>query len=544
MELKGAFITMEYDALKNSYPSRRSVVYGKKGMVCTSQPLAAQAGLDVLKKGGNAVDAAVAAAACMTVLEPTSNGVGSDAFALVWTEGELHGLNASGKAPMGLTVDEVQRRGYSGMPKRGWIPVMVPGAPSAWAELSRRFGRLPFGELLAPAIAYAREGYPVSPVISRLWDKAYREFSSTLRGEEYRPWFETFAPKGRAPAPGEVWSCPDLAATLKEIAATSSESVYRGRLAGAIDEFSRKTGGYIRKSDLEDYRCAWVNPIHINYRGYDVWELPPNGDGLIVLMALNILKGFSFTERDTAETIHRQLEALKLSFVDGAHYVTDPAAMKVTAEELLSEAYAEKRRALIGHDAIFPEHGDPRCGGTVYLCAADGEGNMVSYIQSNYLGFGSGIVIPGTGLSLQNRGYSFSLNPEDSNCLQPGKKAFHTIIPGFLTKDGAAVGPFGVMGGFMQPQGHVQVITNTLDFHMNPQEALDAPRWQWTGGKEIEVERGFPYALTEELVRRGHSVRVMPESIGFGRGQIIWRDENGVLHGATEPRADGTVAAW
>ena len=534
---------MNYDALKNSYPSRRSVVYGRKGMVCTSQPLAAQAGLDMIKKGGNAVDAAIATAACMTVLEPTSNGIGSDAFALVCINNRLHGLNASGKAPMALDIETVKKAGHSTVPKRGWIPVMVPGAPSAWAELSRRFGRLSFDELLKPAITYAEEGYPVSPIISRLWNNAYHEFTQ-FSSEEYNPWFDTFTPDGHAPAPGEPWKSPDMAITLRSIASSGAKSIYQGELANAIDAFSRKTGGYIRKTDLENYWCEWVDPIHTGYRGYDVWEMPPNGNGIIALMALNLLKGFEFTERDTADTIHKQLESMKLAFCDGSHYVADKASMNVTVEELLSDKYAAKRRTLIGHNANNPSHGDPRCGGTVYLCTADGDGNMVSYIQSNYWGFGSGIVVPGTGISLQNRGYSFSLNQEDANCLKPGKKAFHTIIPAFLTKDGGAVGPFGVMGGFMQPQGHVQVITNTLDFHMNPQEALDAPRWQWTGGKNIEVERGFPYALTEELVRRGHNIKVLPESLTFGRGQIIWRDKDGTLTGATEPRADGTVAAW
>ena len=534
---------MNYDALKNSYPSRRSVVYGRKGMVCTSQPLAAQAGLDMIKKGGNAVDAAIATAACMTVLEPTSNGIGSDAFALVCINNRLHGLNASGKAPMALDIETVKKAGHSTVPKRGWIPVMVPGAPSAWAELSRRFGRLSFDELLKPAITYAEEGYPVSPIISRLWNNAYHEFTQ-FSSEEYNPWFDTFTPDGHAPAPGEPWKSPDMAITLRSIASSGAKSIYQGELADAIDAFSRKTGGYIRKTDLENYWCEWVEPIHTGYRGYDVWEMPPNGNGIIALMALNLLKGFEFTERDTADTIHKQLESMKLAFCDGSHYVADKASMNVTVEELLSDKYAAKRRTLIGHNANNPSHGDPRCGGTVYLCTADGDGNMVSYIQSNYWGFGSGIVVPGTGISLQNRGYSFSLNQEDANCLKPGKKAFHTIIPAFLTKDGGAVGPFGVMGGFMQPQGHVQVITNTLDFHMNPQETLDAPRWQWTGGKNIEVERGFPYALTEELVRRGHNIKVLPESLTFGRGQIIWRDKDGTLTGATEPRADGTVAAW
>ena len=440
---------MNYDALSCRYSSRRSLIYGRRGMVCTSQPLAAQAGLDMLKQGGSAVDAAIATAACMTVLEPTSNGLGSDAFALVWTQGKLHGLNASGRAPRSLTADAVRSLGHQAMPKRGWLPVMVPGAPSAWAELSQRFGRLPLRQVLQPAIDYAREGYPVSPVISQLWDRAYQEFSALPPAEELQPWFDTFAPKGRAPRAGEVWSCPHMADTLEEIADTGARAYYQGWLADAIDQFSQRTGGFLRKSDLEDYWCTWTDPIHIDYRGYDVWELPPNGDGIVALMALNILKGF-----------------------------------------------------------------------------------------------GSGIVIPDTGISLQNRGFSFSLNPEDCNCLEPGKKAFHTIIPGFLTKDGRPVGPFGVMGAFMQPQGHVQVITNTLDFHMNPQEALDAPRWQWVGGKNIEVEQGFPRGLTEELVRMGHRVTVASESLSFGRGQIIWRDEHGVLTGATEPRADGAVAAW
>lgn len=535
---------MNYDALKYSYPSRRSVVYGRKGMVCTSQPLAAQAGLDMIKKGGNAIDAIIATAACMTVLEPTSNGIGSDAFALVWTKGELHGLNASGKAPMTLDIDTVKSLGYDSMPKRGWLPVMVPGAPSAWAELSEKYGRLPFEEVLKPAITYAEEGYAVSPVISKLWSNAFLEFSKEFSGETYKPWFDTFAPNGHAPAAGEIWNSKEMSETLREIARTKSRSIYQGDLASKIDSFSKQTGGYIRKSDLEDYWCKWTDPIHTNYRGYDIWEIPPNGNGIIALMALNILEGYEFSEKDTAETIHKQLEAMKLAFTDGTRYVADKKAMKVTTEELLSKEYAAKRRSLINYNAITPSAGDPTCGGTVYMCAADEEGNMVSYIQSNYWGFGSGIVIPGTGISIQNRGYSFSLNKEDENCLESGKKAFHTIIPGFLTKDGTPIGPFGVMGGFMQPQGHVQVITNTIDFHMNPQEALDAPRWQWVGGKDIEVESGFSKNLTKELVKRGHNIKVFSDALTFGRGQIIWKDEKGVLTGATESRTDGTVAAW
>ncbi|MCI9155497.1 MAG: gamma-glutamyltransferase family protein [Lawsonibacter sp.] len=535
---------LNFDALKNSYPSRRSAVYARRGMVCTSQPLAAQAGLDILKKGGNAVDAAVATAACMTVLEPTSNGVGSDAFALVWRKDHLEALNASGRAPRSLTARQVRELGFEEMPKRGWIPVMVPGAPSAWAELSEKYGRLPLEETLAPAITYAREGYAVTPVIAHLWQKAYDEFSQTFRDTCFAPWFDTFAPGGRPPRAGEIWRSEDHANTLRLIAQTGARAFYQGELADRIDRFSRETGGWLRREDLEDYWCSWVEPIHINYRGYDVWELPPNGDGIVALMALNILKGYSFEYRDCADTVHKQLEAMKLAYVDGKRYVADPSAMTVTPAELLDPRFAEQRQALIGERAITPQPGQPQRGGTVYLCTADGEGNMVSYIQSNYMGFGSGIVIPGTGIALQNRGANFTLDETMENCLAPGKKSFHTIIPSFLTKDGKAVGPFGVMGGFMQPQGHVQVVMNTLDFCMNPQEALDAPRWQWVGGKKIQLERAFPCGVTEELVRRGHEISVMPDSWDFGRGQIIWRNEEGVLCGATEPRADGCVAAW
>ncbi len=535
---------MKFDPLNYHYPSRRSVVYARRGMVCASQPLAAQAGLDMLKEGGNAVDAAIAAAACLTVLEPTSNGLGSDAFALVWTGRKLHGLNASGRAPRSLSAGLVRELGYKEVPARGWIPVMVPGAPSAWAELSQKYGRLPLEAVLAPAIGYAEEGYAVTPVISRLWDNACREFSRTFQGPCFAPWFETFAPQGRAPRAGEIWRSPGHGASLRKIAATGAKAFYQGELADRMAAFSRETGGYLRKSDLEDYWCEWVEPICVDYRGYQVWELPPNGDGVVALMALAILEGFTFNYRDCADTMHKQLEAMKLAYTDGKRYVADPGYMRVTAGELLSKEYAARRRSLIGEEALTPEPGDPKGSGTVYLCAADGEGNMVSYIQSNYMGFGSGIVVPGTGISLQNRGANFSLDEGMENCLGPGKKSFHTIIPAFLTKNGEAVGPFGVMGGFMQPQGHVQVVMNTVDFHMNPQEALDAPRWQWTGGKKVQVERGFPFGITEELVRRGHEISVLPESTTFGRGQVIWRDEQGTLCGGTEPRADGTVAAW
>lgn len=538
---------MKYDALKYAYASRRSVVCGRRGMVCTSSPLAAEVGLDMIKRGGNAFDAAVATAAAMTVLEPTTNGIGSDAFAILWKAGEKrpHGLNASGRAPRSLTAQIVRDAGNKEMPQRGWTPVMVPGAPAAWAEIAAKHGRLPLKELLEPAARYAEEGYPVSPMTSRLWSIANANFKKIFNDKCFEPWFSTFTPNGHAPAPGEMWSSKGHADTLRKIAASGAEEFYKGELADRIDAYARETGGWIRRADLEDYWCEWVEPISVDYRGYDVWEIPPNGGGIVALMALNILKGYDFAARDLASTVHLQLEGMKLAFVDGKRYVADPRFMKVTVDELLSEKYAAGRRALIGDTAMEPKPGEPKGSGTIYLCCADGEGNMISYIQSNYMGFGSGIVVPGTGIALQNRGANFSLDESEENCLGPGKKSYHTIIPSFLSRNGDPVGPFGVMGGFMQPQGHVQVVMNTVDFGMNPQEALDAPRWQWVGEKRVQVERAFPYALTDELVRRGHEVTVPTESLAaFGRGQIIWRDEHGVLTGATEPRADGSAVAW
>ena len=541
----------EFDACSRRYASGRSMVFGRKGMAAASHPLAANAGLDMIKQGGNAIDAAVAAAACMTVLEPTSNGIGSDAFAIVWTaeegkEPRLYGLNASGKAPMEIDAGKVRAMGFETMPDRGWIPVMVPGAPAAWAALNRRFGKLPLRQVLSPAIEYAREGYAVTPVISRLWKDSFDLFTRTLTDPCFKPWFQMFAPGGHAPRPGEIWRSPDMAKTLEMIADSGAEAFYRGELAERIDRYARETGGFIRKEDLASYKPEWVEPIRTGYRGYDVWEIPPNGFGIIALMTLNMLQGFSFDgkDREDEEVLHRQIECLKLAFEDGKRYVADPKTMTVTPEELLDPGYAAKRRSLIGEQALLPAAGDPHAGGTVYLCTADGDGNMVSFIQSNYKGFGSGIVIPGTGISLQDRGFGFSLDPAMENCLAPGKKSMHTIIPGFLTKDGQPVGPFGVMGAFMQPQGHVQVMTNILDFHMNPQEALDAPRWQWVGQKKIQVEKSFSTKLTEALRARGHEVEVAESSLSFGRGQIIFRTEEGVLCGASEPRADGTVIAW
>jgi len=527
----------------------RNIHIARHGMVGTSQPLAAQAGLTILQKGGNAIDAAIATAACLTVVEPTSNGIGGDAFALVWTGGKLHGLNSSGPAPGNISIDAVKALGYTEMPKMGWLPVTVPGAPAAWAALNKRFGKLALAECLAPAIDYARNGYPLSPVLGRFWAGAALAYKSRFTGPEFAHWLETFAPGGHAPKAGEMWSSPTHAATLEEIGDTCAESFYRGNLAKKIAAFSEKTGGFLCESDLAAFSPEWVNPISVNYRGYDVWEIPPNGQGLVALIALNIMNGYDLpaklSGRDDIDIFHKQFEAMKLAFTCGKAVITDPSHMQVAIEDLLSQSFADTLRSQILPTASEPAEILPPKGGTVYLATADGDGNMVSFIQSNYMGFGSGVVIPGTGIAMQNRGADFSLDPNHANALQGGKRTYHTIIPGFLTKDGAPVGPFGVMGGYMQPQGHMQVVMNMVDFGLNPQAALDAPRWQWTKGKLFDVEHHFPRHIAQGLSGLGHRISVPLESGGFGRGQIILRDpDSGVLMGGTESRTDGAIAAW
>lgn len=536
---------MQFDTDNYPYPSQRQVVFGTKGMVATSQPQAAQAGLDILRRGGNAVDAAVAAAACLTVTEPTSNGIGSDAFAIVWHQGVPYGLNCSGRSPAAASIDTIRSFGYEQMPIFGWLPVTVPGAPGAWAELSRRFGRFSLAEVLQPAADYAREGFPVAPVTARYWAKAARRYQAELPEEQYRQWCKVFAPAGRAPRAGETWSSPDHAASIESIGESDARSFYQGSLAQQIDEASRASGGLLRGEDLQNFKPEWVEPVSVTYRGYEVWELPPNTQGIIALMALNILKVYDLDACSELERYHLQIEAMKLAFADGLEYITQPDLMDISVDALLSGAYAEQRRAGITSRAADPKPGNPQAGGTVYLATADRWGTMVSYIQSNYMGFGSGIVIPSTGISLQNRGHTFSLDPAHVNCLEPGKKTFHTIIPGFLTKNREPIGPFGVMGGFMQPQGHLQVISGMLDGNLNPQSALDAPRWQWVEGRKILLEPSVPAEIQQQLIQRGHQIQVEPDAGAFGRGQIIWRDpETGVLCGGTEPRTDGMVAVW
>ncbi|GGA65959.1 gamma-glutamyltransferase [Ornithinibacillus halotolerans] len=534
-----------FKAQVSPYTSVRQATYARNGMVATSQPLASQAGIDILKMGGNAIDAAIATAACLTVVEPTTNGIGGDAFALVWTKGNLYGLNGSGPSPKNISIEAVKERGYEKVPKYGWVPVTVPGAPSAWAELSNRFGKLPLSTVLEPAIRYAEEGFPLSPVLAKFWNRSYQIFKENLKEEMYNHWFETFAPHGRAPKTGEIWQSKDHAKTLRSIAESNAESFYRGELAEKIARYSKEHDGFLTTDDLAEYKAEWVEPIHVNYKGYDVWEIPPNGQGLITLQALNILKEYNFSERDHVDTIHKQIEAMKLAFADGFNYITEDKWMTRSVEELLSETYVKERRKLITDNAMMPEAGDPRASGTVYLATADGEGNMVSFIQSNYMGFGSGLVVPGTGIALQNRGYDFSMDSNHSNRLAGGKKSFNTIIPGFMSKNGVPLGPFGVMGGFMQPQGHLQVVMNTVDFQLNPQAALDAPRWQWIKEKQVDVEHNFAHHLAQGLADKGHNIRIALEPNSFGRGQIIWRDPStGVLVGGTESRTDGIVAAW
>ncbi len=515
-------------------------------MVATSQPLAAQSGLTILQRGGNAIDAAIATAAALTVLEPTSNGLGSDAFALVWDGTRLHGLNASGRAPAGVpSAADLRAQGHREMPVDGWLPVTVPGAPAGWAALHQRFGRLPLADLLAPAISYAEDGFGLSPLIARQWQQAAERFLPQT-GPAIAGWGATFAPTGRTPRAGERWAAPTHAQTLRSLAQRGLRDFYEGRLAEKIAGFARATGGFLTADDLAAHQSRWVEPISTGYRGYQVWEIPPNGQGLAALIALAILEGTDLPDQPHAavESLHLQIEAMKLAFADAHRYIADPDYVDVPVTGLLDPGYISARRALIGPRARIPESGRPPDGGTVYLCTADRDGLMVSYIQSNYQGFGSGVVVPGTGIALNNRGACFSLEPSHPNEAAGGKRPYHTIIPAFLTRHGQPVGPFGVMGGFMQPQGHVQVVTGTLDYGLNPQAALDAPRWQVTGGFEVELEIGHPAHILQALADRGHAARLSFDRGCFGRGQIIWRLAEGLLVGGSDLRADGAVVGW
>ena len=518
-------------------------------MVNCSSPQAAAAGLEALQKGGNAMDAAVAAAAALTVVEPSANGIGSDAFALVWSarDRKLYGLNASGPAPMAASIEKLLADGSDEngkMPVYGWTPVTVPGAPKAWAELTKRFGRRTLAENVAPAVRYAREGYPCSPNLAVMWKRAFEKYRKTCTGPVFDEWYRTFTPEGKPYEAGDLIRLPNHADTLEAIGETDAAAFYTGEIAQKIDADSKKFGGYLRYEDLAAYEPKWVEPIRVDYHGYQVCEIPPNGQGIVALMALNILKEFDFPEKESALTYHRQLEAMKMAFADAFRYVTDPDHMELDYHRLLDPAYGARRAAEMGETAQVYTHSIPPKSGTVYLCCADGEGNMVSFIQSNYMGFGSGVVVSGTGVSLQNRGHDFSLDPKDANALQPGKRSYHTIIPGFLMKEGKAVGPFGVMGGYMQPQGHVQVVMNYVDFRLDPQQALDAPRWQWMRDNTVTVETRFSMEMARKLQRLGHDIRADLSTPSFGRGQMIVRLDNGVLVGGTESRTDSNIACY
>ncbi len=520
------------------YPSQRMPVLARN-VVATSQPLAAQAGLGMMMKGGNAVDAILATAISLTVLEPTSNGIGSDAFCILWDGRKLHGLNASGRSPAAWTPDRF--KGRSGMPERGWDSVTVPGCVSAWLDLSRKFGKLPFADLFEPAIRYASDGYMVSPTISRLWAAQVRE----LRDQ---PGFaETFMPRGRAPQPGEKFASPAHASTLKRIAETKTEAFYSGDLAEKIVAWAKQHGGAMTLADLAAHKNDWVEPIGINYRGYVLHEIPPNGQGIAALIALGILENFDVAKLpvDSADSLHLQLEAMKLAFADVYEYVSDPATMRVKPAEMLDKKYLKERAKLISmKQAATPAFGRPAKGGTVYLAAADESGTMVSYIQSNYSGFGSGVVVGGTGISLQNRGSGFVLRPGHANVVAPGKRPFHTIIPGFVTKDGRPLMSFGVMGGSMQAQGHTQVMLRMVDYRQNPQAAADAPRWRVDEGLDVNVEHGVPAEVLKDLGKRGHSmIQADRWSTDFGRAQLIYKMEDGYL-AASERRTDGQAVGY
>lgn len=520
------------------YPSRRMPLLAANA-VATSQPLAAQAGLRMLALGGNAVDAALACAIALTVVEPVSNGIGGDAFAMAWDGRDLHGLNASGRAPSAWTPQRFA--GLPAMPERGWDTVTVPGAVSAWVELSRRFGRLPFAELFAPAIGYARDGFQVSPDVARQWEMQ----ADTLAGQ---PGFaEAFLPGGAAPAAGELFRFPDQARSLERIAETGGDAFYRGELARRIAEHARTHGGALSVEDLAAHRADWVRPLGVDYRGVTLHELPPNGQGLAALIALGILSHWELGRLppDSAENVHLQLEAMKLAFADVYRYVADPAAMEIEPESLLDPGYlGERARRIDPRRAGEFGHGLPPDSGTVYLAAADASGTMVSYIQSNYNGFGSGIVVPDTGISLHNRGRAFSMFPGHPNCVGPGKRPFHTILPGFVTRGGQALMSFGVMGAAMQPQGHVQMMVRIFDHGQNPQAACDAPRWRVMDGLEVWIEPGYPGETLEGLRRRGHRLAIAkPPTLDFGATQLIYRLEGGYL-AASEPRRDGQAVGY
>ena len=532
----------------SAYPSIRMPMFGRN-VVATSHALAAQAGMRMLWKGGNAVDAAIATAAAKTLTEPCSNGLGSDAFCILWDGKELHGLNASGGAPAAWTPDYFARKygAAARPPMRGWDSVTVPGAVGAWVALSERFGKLPFADLMEPAIEIAERGYLAPIVVQQKWAAA-AQVPDLVR----QPGFsEFFLPRGGAPDVGELVTLRAAARTLRAIAETKGKAFYEGEIAEALARHASENGGAMTVADLAAYRPEWVTPTRKDYRGYTLHEIPPNGQGIAAQIALGILENFDLAGMavDGAEAQHLQIEAMKLAFADTYRYVADGFAMETTPEQMLDDAYLASRAKLIDpRRAQDFGAGNPVRGGTIYLTTADESGMMVSFIQSNFMGFGSGIVLPDWGLSLQNRGYGFVLDAASPNCVAPGKRPFHTIIPGFLTKDGAPVMSFGVMGGNMQPQGHLQTLVRMIDHGQNPQAACDAPRWRFNQGFEINAEAAMAKDTLDGLVARGHRVDVIQDSYqDFGAGQFIWRMGDPAVEGyaaASDPRRDGQAVVW
>ena len=518
------------------YPSRRQPVLADS-VVATSQPLAVQAGLQAMRDGGNAVDAAVAAAAALTVVEPTSNGIGGDLFAIVWDGSALHGLNASGRAPAGI---DAERLIANGIALHGWDAVTVPGAVSGWVALQQRWGRLGLDRLVAPAATYAREGYLVGPITATAWQHSVEVFAGNSD-------FAPFAPGGRAPRPGERFAFPDQAATLTAIGESQGEAFYRGALADQIAAHATAGGSALTGEDLANHKADWVQPLSVTFGDTVIHELPPNGQGIVALEALGILDTLDLHahDPDSADAIHLQAEAMKLAFADAQAAVADPGHMPIDPAALLDEAHLRERAASIDpRRAADPAPGSLARGGTVYLCTADRDGMMVSLIQSNYYGFGSGVVVPGTGISLQNRGAGFSTTAGHPNVVEGGKRPFHTIIPAFTTgTDGTPRTAFGVMGGHMQPQGHTQVVTRTALWDQNPQAALDAPRWRVEGGRRLALEAGISDDVRQDLARRGHEVIDDTSMGGFGGGQLVARLGDGWL-AASDPRKEGHAAGF
>src|SRR5947207_654941 len=559
----GLRLDAQIDRITGKNFATRSEVLARHGMVCTSVPAATEVGIDILKRGGSAVDAAIAANATLGLMEPVSNGIGGELYAIVYNakEKKLYGINGSGRSPLGLNYDqmkaELDKLGRKTIPPHGMLPISVPGCVDAWSELHKKFGKLKLSNDLAPAAKYADEGFPVTELIAFYW-----HFAPEIYKDSPGAFLETYTVdgKGRTPAKGEIFKNPALAKTLRLIGEKGRDVFYKGEIADRIDKFMRENGGFLRKADFEKHTSTWVDPVSTNYRGYDVFELPPNGQGIATLQILNILEGFDLKAmgRNSAGILHTMIEAKKIVWADRAKYYADPAFAKIPLAKLLSKEYAAERGKLIdpNHAAKTVAAGEIDSGDTIYLCTADDEGNMVSLIQSNYRGMGSGIVVPGLGFMFQDRAELFSMQPGQANVYAPGKRPFHTIIPGFVMKDGKPWEAFGVMGGGMQPQGHVQVLTNQIDFGLGLQEAGDASRWQHEGDSEptdekmtnggyVEVESGIPYETVRELKKRGHDVRV--DVGGYGGYQAIkveMHDGQRVYAGASESSKDGQAAGY